>query len=303
MKIKAKAYAKINLTLDILGKREDGYHALQMLMQSVSLHDIVTVELRAEPGIVVTADARWLSCDRKNTAYLAAAYFLEETGVYGRGVSIHLQKRIPAQAGLAGGSADAAAVILALNELCCTGLKERALCKIGARVGADVPFCLLGGTMLAEGSGEILSQMPSLGENDGCFVLVKPMEGISTSDAYRLADSVSLDFHPDTSAAVEALCRRDIRGIAGAMENSFERVYHKANHTLVDVERIDAIKEKMLQNGALGACMTGSGTTVFGFFDRKETALACEAVLGKYFENFFFCTPVPKGCELETLEE
>ncbi len=261
MKKEVKAYAKINLFLDILGKLENGYHSLFMVMQSIGLCDIVTVE-DAPKGIRITASDPAIPLDEKNTAYKAAKYFFEDTGIKG-GAKIHIEKNIPHEAGLAGGSADAAAVLCALNEIYSAGLSAPELCRTGLKVGSDVPFCVVGGTCLAQNTGGILSPLVPL---RNCFVvLAKPQKGVSTKWAYEEADSVYL-YHPDKIRMLDCCEKGDMDGICRYAGNVFEQV--------VEVPERVEIKRIMREYGCKLCQMSGSGPTVFGLFENEGDARA-----------------------------
>lgn len=281
-----RAHAKINLTLDIVGRRPDGYHDLVMVMQSVGLCDTVTVTLSDSGCIAVhTSDAR-LADDESNIAYKAARAFFAYAGIEGQGVEIAIEKKIPMEAGMAGGSADGAAVIVALNELLGTKYADETLWDIGVKVGADIPFCITGGTMLAEGKGEILTPLPSLADfpQPPVILLCKPEIGVSTGRAYAAADKAdpaSLR-RPDTAAMKRALAEGNLRGVADNLVNVFEQVLPEETAAV-----IDEIKRTMLHLGALGACMTGSGTTVFGLFDSAERAEDCAEFLRRTFPKTY----------------
>ncbi len=280
MPITINAYAKINLTLDIIGKRADGYHLLRMVMQSVSLCDELMLT-QGEPGIYVNCSRGDLICDKSNTAYKAAAAFFAYAGVKPN-VAIAIQKKIPSQAGLGGGSADAAAVLLALNRMFQTGYSKEVLCKIGLQVGADVPFCIMGGTALAEGIGEKLTVLPAL---PTCHIVIcKPPVGVDTKKAYALADSVVKTDSTYSAAMLNAIQVADLQVIASNLGNEFERVMH-----LAEVTRIKNVMESM---GALGACMTGSGSAVYGIFDDFSKAAAGKAALAEKYTEVFLCEPV-----------
>ncbi len=288
------AYAKINLTLDILGKRADGYHDLVMVMQSVDLYDAVNVKLKENTSISVKSSSALLVDDESNTAYKAAKSFFEYAHITDKGAEIEIEKNIPMEAGMAGGSADAAAVIIALDRLCGTGFSDHQLWEIGQKVGADVPFCITGGTMLAEGKGEILSQLPPL----ACFspapaiLLCKPDIGVSTGRAYSAVDGCdvsSLD-RPDAEAMRTALSRQDITGVAENLGNVFEQVLR--------INECESIKNAMTDGGALGACMTGSGTTVFGIFCDQTLAQQTCFTLSDTYKNTFVTHAVDCGCRI-----
>ena len=277
--MQVNAYAKINLSLDILGRREDGYHELAMVMQSISLRDVLTVEPAGETSLSCT-DPR-VPCGPENTLWRAASLFFQETDLPG-GVRVALEKHIPSQAGLGGGSADAAALLRALNQMFQTGLAEEALLRLGLQVGADVPFCLRGGAALAQGVGERLSPAPPL---PPCFLTVcKPPAGVSTAEAFRRADQRREKGKNHTAAVLEALRCGSLEALGRALGNDFENV--------MQVPQVEAIKSAMKARGAAGASMTGSGSAVFGLFASREAACSCAAALKGEYPETFFCTPV-----------
>jgi len=289
MHLSADAYAKINLTLDILEKREDGYHLLKMIMQSVSLSDRVTVRTEDTGRISLACSMDGVPCDESNTASRAARAFFESTGLENRGLSIKIKKRIPFGAGLGGGSADAAAVIRILDVLYETKLSDHVLLEIGEKVGADVPFCLTGGTMLAEGIGNILLPLPDL--EDGFFVIVKPAAHSATDAAYRRWDELESTAHPDTEKAAEAIFEHNLQHLGEQIGNVFEEVVEGE-------EKREEIKRMMREHGALGASLSGSGSAVFGFFEHKSDAEDCKKALEEHFEEVFLCRPESKGVAL-----
>ena len=263
------AYAKLNLTLDILGKRDDGYHELRMVMQTVSLHDDVTVTLTDGTGVACRVAGAELPCDERNLAVKAANAFCEALGYHG-GIDIALTKRIPSEAGMAGGSADAAAVLCVLRDLIAPTLTDERLETIGARVGSDVPFCVRGGTQLAEGRGErltVLKNAPRL-----YAAVCKPDFPISTPALFQRSDRVALTDRPDTAA----LC--------ASVKNVFEQVLPDGQRT-----RIEDIKHALLVHGAECAAMTGSGSAVFGLFREEDVCrAACSALRSAELQTF--CT-------------
>lgn len=278
----ARSFAKINLTLDVLNKRDDGYHNIKMIMQTVSLFDLVLVD-KTESGIGIKTNLRFLPTNEKNLAYLAAQNFHETVGIQG-GCKIMIHKNIPVAAGLAGGSGNAAAVLAALNMLYGTGLSASELCKIGLKLGADVPYCILGGTYLAEGIGEKLSPLPPMPK---CTILmVKPPINVSTAAIYGAIDSAEILSRPDTEAMCSALRDDDIKAAAGELSN----VMGTVTETMHPVIR--GIKEKMLKNGALGAEMSGSGPTVFGIFPDYETAKRSHDSFAYQFKDVFIVSPL-----------
>ena len=275
------AYAKINLTLDVLGKRPDGYHELSMVMQSVSLADSVILRETGEKEFSLTTNLGFLPGTDKNIAAVAARVFAAHTGVSLAGLEIHLEKRIPVCAGTAGGSSDGAAVLRGLNDWFSTGLSREELARMGEEVGSDVPYCVLGGTALAQGRGERLTRLPALPE---CFiVLCKPGFPVSTPELFHRIDEVKLHFHPDTAGMLQALEQRDLTGVSRRLFNVFEEVLPAPRRAV-----IQEIKNTLLSQGALGACMSGTGPTVFGIFDQEAPARAvCDKLKASYQETFF----------------
>lgn len=275
------AYAKINLTLDVLGKRPDGYHELSMIMQSVSLADTVILRETTEKGFSLTTNLGFLPGADKNIAAVAARVFAAHTGVSLDGLQIELEKYIPVCAGTAGGSSDGAAVLRGLNDWFATGLSRQELACMGEEVGSDVPYCVLGCTALAQGRGEKLTRLPALPE---CFiVLCKPPFPVSTPELFHRIDEVKLHFHPDTAGVLQALEAGDLTGVSRRMFNVFEEVLPAPRQAV-----IQEIKNTLLSQGALGACMSGTGPTVFGIFDQEAPARAvCEKLKESYQETFF----------------
>ena len=256
-----KAYAKINLGLDILGRRPDGYHDVRMIMQTITLHDLVEIEETKEPGIRLACDSADLQDDKTNLAYRAAALLLEKYPE--KGISIRLSKKIPMAAGLAGGSADAAAVLTGVNEVLHLGYSKEELMSLGVRIGADVPYCILQKTALAEGIGEKLTVLPDLPK---CAVLIgKPAVSVSTKEAYESFDSEKAPVRPDVDAMVRALHANDLQGMIDGMGNVFEAGIVRKHPVVGEIQKL------MEENGALKAMMTGSGPTVFGLFDNEKT--------------------------------
>ncbi|MCR5208551.1 MAG: 4-(cytidine 5'-diphospho)-2-C-methyl-D-erythritol kinase [Eubacterium sp.] len=294
MKIKVKAYAKINLLLDICAKRNDGYHDLFMIMQSIGIYDTVTVERIKGREIRISCDNADIPLNEKNIAYKAAEEFFNanKIRVTSRGIHINIIKRIPHDAGLAGGSADGAAVITALNKLYNKELSDEELCKIGAKVGADVPFCITGGTLLAQGIGEVLSKVKPLRK---CYILLaKPEIGVNTKSAFSQFDSNGKTHNPDCLGMLCAVQSRNLKDISSRLENVFEQ--------FIEVPNRIYMKEIMRNNGALGACMSGSGPTVYGIFEDKENAENAARELTQYAKDIIITVPVNKGCKYQIIE-
>ncbi|MDD5886866.1 MAG: 4-(cytidine 5'-diphospho)-2-C-methyl-D-erythritol kinase [Oscillospiraceae bacterium] len=285
------AAAKVNLMLDILGRTKEGYHTLFMIMQSVGIQDTVTINRTGDKGaIVLTCDRADIPTDGTNIAWKAAERFFTATGLENPGISIDIQKRIPSAAGLAGGSADGAAVFVGLNTLFGTGLDERDLCRMAEPVGADIPFCIQGGTMLAMDIGGVLAPLPDL--PDCWFVLVKPDMDVSTKEAYAEADRNFRHLrHLDTSDMLRALVTGDQKEIFRLVGNVFEQVIEVP-------DRVD-IKAIMRGTGAETSCMSGSGPTIYGIFTSKEDAEQCRQMLEKHkLGEVFLCQPLHRGIEV-----
>ncbi len=265
------AYAKINLGLDVLGKRENGYHDLNMVMQSIELHDVIRLEpmpqtfgSSEEGEISLSCNIRELPCDEKNLAYRAARMLFSEFSITDH-LAIDIEKHIPLAAGLAGGSSDAAAVLQGVNEFFGLGLTEEELMDRGLKLGADVPFCILGGTAAAEGIGEILTPMMTL---EGLsVVLAKPDISVSTAEVYHDLDDITIRVHPDLEQLKAAIEMEDIGCIPEFIGNVLEEV------TIPKHPEVGKIKELMMKNGAAGALMSGSGPSVYGLFVDEATAL------------------------------
>lgn len=268
--VELKALAKINLGLDVLGRRENGYHDVRMVMQTIFLYDNVTIEKKEEPGVCVETNLYYLPVDENNIAYKAANMLIEEFDIK-EGVYIKLEKHIPVAAGLAGGSANAAAVLVGMNRLFGLKLTMEELMERGVKLGADVPYCVMRGTVLAEGIGEILSPLPPLPR---CYVLIaKPNINVSTKTVYEKLDSKEITEHPDVDGLLEGLKNQDLKKVASCMGNVLERV------TIEDYPVIEEIKNAMKAAGALNAMMSGSGPTVFGIFENRQTAKAARQKL------------------------
>lgn len=293
MKIEVKAYAKINLLLDIVATRKDGYHDLFMIMQSVGIYDIVTVEKIKGKKIVITCNKNDIPLDEHNIAHKAATAFFKSQNIKDTGIHIDIKKMIPHAAGLAGGSADGAGVIVALNKMYNTDLSDKQLCEIGVKVGADVPFCITGGTLLSQGIGDVLNKVKPLKK---CYiVLAKPDIGVNTGYAYKQFDEQGKLHTPDKFGMLCAIQSRDLNDICSKMENVFEQFIEVPN-------RVD-MKEIMRNKGAIGTCMSGSGPTVFGIFNDKESAENSAEELKVYAKDICVCAPVSKGCKITKIIE
>ena len=272
--------AKINLTLDILGKRPDGYHEVAMVMQSIGLHDTIEME-KTDRNIMLEINVPWLRADEKNLAWRAAALIKEEYGLAG-GVHMKLTKRIPVAAGLAGGSADAAAVLRGMNKLYGLDIHEKRLCELGARLGSDIPFCLLGGTMLATGRGERLVRLPDMPNT--WVVLAKPRVSVSTAWAYQNYDEQGAEIHPDNEKIQQEIAGGNRKAIAGLLCNVLESV------TIKRYDVISHYKKMMIEQGAMASMMSGSGPTVFGLAESREVAEKIASCLRKNTDAYVFVT-------------
>ena len=278
-----RAYAKINIGLDVLRRRADGYHEVKMIMQTVDIYDELVLERRKQPGIELRMDNSELPSGGDNLICRAADLLFREKEITG-GVNISLTKRIPIAAGMAGGSADAAAALRGLNELFDMGYSLKELQALGVGLGADIPYCLAGGTMLSEGIGEILTPLPA--PPAAHLVIAKPDINVSTAFVYGNLHADRLAWHPDIDGMIVALQKGDLDGITGRLGNVLETVTVKAHPV------IEQIKELLRKQGAENALMSGSGPTVFGIFKEKETAArAAEAVeRGRLAKQIFVTT-------------
>ncbi len=278
-----RAYAKINIGLDVLRRRADGYHEVKMIMQTVDIYDELVLERRKEPGIELRMDNSDLPSGGDNLICRAADLLFREKKIT-EGVNISLTKRIPIAAGMAGGSADAAAALRGLNELFDMGYSLKELQALGVGLGADIPYCLAGGTMLSEGIGEILTPLPA--PPAAHLVIAKPDINVSTAFVYGNLHADRLAWHPDIDGMIVALQKGDLDGITGRLGNVLETVTVKAHPV------IEQIKELLRKQGAENALMSGSGPTVFGIFKEKETAeRAAEAVeRGQLAKQIFVTT-------------
>ena len=280
--LKAKAYAKINLSLDIVGVRDDGYHLIKTVMQSISLHDVISIK-KSGTDITISCNIPYIPRDKRNIVYKCAEKFFEYTKTR-FGVHIDIQKNIPSQAGLGGGSADGAAVLVLLNKLCENPLTTEELCKIGATVGADIPFCIVGGCALCEGIGEVITPIDSKLQLDLC--IVKPNFGVSTVEAYKAFDNAEILSHPDTDAVTKALENGDTNTLSSNLINVLE----------MD-KRIDEIKDFLVESGAVASCMSGSGSAVFGILENGVSIPKCDLYNSRVFPAHTV------NCGVEILED
>ena len=271
-KLELKALGKINLGLDVLGRRDNGYHDVRMVMQTVYLYDQITITKKSTPGIELETNLFYLPVNENNLAYRAAKLLMDEFGIE-EGVKIYLEKHIPVAAGMAGGSSNAAAVLHGINRMFHLGLSAEELMERGVTLGADVPYCIMRGTVLAEGIGEILTPLPPVPK---CYVLLaKPPISVSTKLVYEKLDSHEIEEHPDIDGILEGLENQDLKKITECMGNVLEKV------TIEEYPVIEEIKDVMKAEGALNAMMSGSGPTVFGIFDDKNLARKAAAAIKK----------------------
>lgn len=290
-RIVLKAYAKINWALDVLGKRSDGYHEVRMVMQSIDLWDMVSL-VEKENGISIVCNMNGIPVDETNTAYRAAALIKERFGIE-KGLEIELQKRIPIAAGMAGGSADAAAVLVGLNRMWGLNLQDGDLMALASFIGSDVPFCLVGGTALAGGRGE---EITALSPVKGIWlVLVTPEQRISTAEVYGRLNLSRISVKPDIASMVNSLQRRDLEGIARNMINVLEGV------TAELCPWIDVVKSDIMGQGAIGCCMSGSGPTVYGLFGDEGAARKAYAALRHRYPQCYVVQTT--GLGVQVMEE
>lgn len=270
-RIQMKALAKVNLGLDVIRRREDGYHEVKMIMQTVRLYDRIILE-KTQQGISMETNLSFLPVNEQNIAYRAAKMLMDEFHIQS-GLHIKIDKHIPVAAGMAGGSTDGAAVLYGVNKIFELGLTKRQLMERGVKLGADVPYCIMRGTVLSEGIGEILTPVPSLPD---CHILIaKPPVSVSTKHVYENLKLDKIEKHPDIDGMVEALRMEDLHGVTQRMENVLETV------TIPEHPEIQQIKDLMIKEGALNALMSGSGPTVFGIFDDREKGMRARDLLRK----------------------
>ena len=272
--INLKARAKINITLDVTGVRDDGYHELKMIMQTVELYDGVYIKKIEKPIIKLKSNLEWLPKDERNLAYRAAVLIREKYGIK-EGVYIELRKAIPVAAGLAGGSSDCASVLYGMNKLFDLGISRKTLAEIGLTLGSDVPYCLMRGTALAEGRGEILTRLPSCPK--AWVVLAKPPMGLSTAAVYKAIDRAKEIYHPNTEAVIEAIKDKDLHRMARNLSNVLETV------SMEMCPMVGEINRRFMETGAIGSLMSGSGPTVYGLFESRKIAQSSAETIKEEF--------------------
>lgn len=289
MKLSYNAYAKINLILDVTGVKPNGYHTLFTVMQSIGLHDVVTVERIKGEKIKITCTDESVPTDSKNIVYKCAVKFFEYFNITeNKGIAIHIEKNIPHEAGLGGGSADGAAVLVALNELFNTKSNKRTLCFIGGKVGADIPFCVIGGTSLCQDIGTVVAGLPNIPETT--IIVVKPESSSSTVKAYDAIDAMGNRLkHTKNSEMLECLLNEDFSGAIKYCDNVFEQV--------IEVPKRAEIKHILRENNSLAACMSGSGSAIYGIFENESDAKKAKKELEKSFSKVFLCERKNLGVE------
>ncbi len=275
------AYAKLNLSIDVLGVREDGYHEMCMVMQSVTLHDDVTLTLTDDGSFSAESNRGFIPNDKRNVAVKAAMVFAEHYDLQGKGVHIKLHKRNPVCAGLGGGSTDAAAVLRGLNVMAGKPFTVAQLELLARDVGSDVAFCVAGGTQLATERGEVMTRLPYFGDHH--VVICKPYFSISTPELFKEIDSRKNKCHPDTEGILAALHEGDDQGVIRRMYNVFEDVLGRRSKGIAEIKRA------LLNHGASGACMSGTGSAVFGIFPDEKTAKDAYYALRKRYPEVFLC--------------
>lgn len=289
--IELKSRAKINLSIDVLGKRKDGYHLVEMIMQTIDLYDIIKIKELGTEDIVIKSDSSDIPLDKENIVY-KAINLLKNKFKINKGVEVFIQKNIPIAAGMAGGSSNAAAVLVGLNKLWKLNLSEIELQKIGFKLGADVPFCICGGAVLASGVGEKLTYIKGL-HKDINILVCKPDLFVSTRDVYGGLDLESIQNRPNNKLLIDCLNREDINIVASNMVNVLETVTSKYHKEINEIEKI------MIENKALGSMMSGSGPTVFGLFENKEQALRGKEKLLEKYSQVYVVKSNEKGVEID----
>ena len=275
--MKIKAYAKINISLDVVGKREDGYHLLEMIMQTIDLYDIVEVK-KVKNGIQLECDKYYVPTDERNIAYKAAMIFKEHFGI-DEGVYINIKKNIPVSAGLAGGSTDGAAVLKLMNKIFNINASDEELRKMAVKLGADVPYCINGGTALCEGIGEQITQLKPF--KDKILVLIKPPFGVSTKNVYKEFDLSKVILHPKTKELIKNMEEDNLEFVANNMKNLLENVTLRRHKTIANIKEGARMKERS------GTMMSGSGPTVFAFFDDMYKAQLCYDYMKDKYKDVF----------------
>ena len=288
--ISLKSRAKINLSIDVIGKREDGYHIVEMIMQTIDLYDDIKLKELEEDNIIIKSECSYIPLNEDNIVYKAAKLIKEKMDIK-KGIEIFIKKNIPVAAGMAGGSSNAAAVLVGLNELWKLGLSKDELRDLGLKLGADVPFCIEGGTALAEGIGEKLTYIKGINK-DVNILVCKPDIFVSTKEVYQSLDIKNIEKRPDNKLLIEKLKNDDIVSVSNNMVNVLEEVTSKKYSDIKVIEDIIA------KSGAMGTMMSGSGPTVFGFFDNEEKAKRARVELLENYSQVYVVTSSEKGVEI-----
>lgn len=288
--ISLKSRAKINLSIDVIGKREDGYHIVEMIMQTIDLYDDIKLKELEEDNIIIKSECSYIPLNEDNIVYKAAKLIKEKMDIK-KGIEIFIKKNIPVAAGMAGGSSNAAAVLVGLNELWKLGLSKDELRDLGLKLGADVPFCIEGGTALAEGIGEKLTYIKGINK-DVNILVCKPDIFVSTKEVYQSLDIKNIEKRPDNKLLIEKLKNDDIVSVSNNMVNVLEEVTSKKYSDIKVIENI------ISKNGAIGTMMSGSGPTVFGFFDNEEKAKRARVELLENYSQVYVVTSSEKGVEI-----
>ena len=288
--ISLKSRAKINLSIDVIGKREDGYHIVEMIMQTIDLYDDIKLKELEEDNITIKSECSYIPLNEDNIVYKAAKLIKEKMDIK-KGIEIFIKKNIPVAAGMAGGSSNAAAVLVGLNELWKLGLSKDELRELGLKLGADVPFCIEGGTALAEGIGEKLTYIKGINK-DVNILVCKPDIFVSTKEVYQSLDIKNIEKRPDNKLLIEKLKNDDIVSVSNNMVNVLEEVTSKKYSDIKAIENI------IIKNGAMGTMMSGSGPTVFGFFDNEEKAKRARVELLENYSQVYVVTSSEKGVEI-----
>ena len=288
--IELKSRAKINLSIDVLGKRDDGYHLVEMIMQTIDLYDVIKIKQLDTNDVVIKSNSSHIPLDNDNIVYKAIELLRQRFNI-NKGIEVFIEKNIPVAAGMAGGSSNAAAVLVGLNKLWKLNLTEQELQELSLKLGADVPYCISGKTALAEGIGEKLSYIKGLPKNIS-ILICKPNLFVSTKDVYQGLDLNNIENRPNNKLLIECLEKGDIDSLSKNMSNVLENVTSKIH------KEINEIEEIMMANSALGSMMSGSGPTVFGLFDKSENALKCKDILLQQYSQVYVVSSSEKGVEI-----
>ena len=288
--IELKSRAKINLSIDVLGKRKDGYHLVEMIMQTIDLYDVIKIRELSSDDIIIKSNSKDIPLDETNIVYKAINLLRDKFNI-NKGIEVFLQKNIPIAAGMAGGSSNAAAILVGLNKLWSLNLSELDLQELGLNLGADVPFCISGKTALAKGIGEELTFVKGL-PKDISILICKPEIFVSTKDVYEGLDLNNIQIRPNNEKLLEYLKEEDISSLAENMVNVLEGVTSNSYIEIKDIENT------MMENGALGSMMSGSGPTVFGLYKNREDALSCKKNLLRKYKQVYIVNSSEKGVEI-----